>query len=61
MPPLILLRSRLTLLAQRKARFSLAVGHYTGCWAVPPHPLLRTPRFCWSSTASRGTVVANHV
>lgn len=59
--PRVLLRSRLLLLASRKARIALAVGHYTGVWSVPSHPLLRSPRFCWSSTASKGTVVANHV
>ena len=39
----------------------LWVHHYTGIWASPAHPYLRSYRFCFSSSAPTRTIVGNHV
>ena len=39
----------------------LWVHHYTGVWAVPSHPYLRSSRLCFSSSAPKGTIVAKHL
>lgn len=39
----------------------LWVHHFTGVWAAPSHPFLRSNRFCFSSAAPKGTLVARHL
>lgn len=37
------------------------VYRFTGIWASPAHPYLRSHRLCFSSAAPKGTIVAKHL
>ena len=39
----------------------LYIYTYTGIWAEPSHPYLRSYRFCFSSSAPTRTIVGSHV
>ena len=39
----------------------LYIYAFTGVWAEPSHPFIRSHRLCFSSSAVRGTLVGKHL
>ena len=58
---IIVTRSQIEKVRARKLRIALHIHQFTGEWAIPPHPYIRTLRLCWSSNAPAGSIPANHV
>ena len=58
---LVIYRSQIEKVRARKLRIAAFIHDYTGEWSIAPHPYIRALRFCWSSNAPRGTLLAKHI
>lgn len=56
-----LTKTQIAKVASRKLGWALHTWMFTGILQVTPHPYLRNPRLCWSSTAKPGTIPSHHV
>ena len=59
--PLILDREELDYIRYKLVQRVWYVFFYTGVWAEPAHPYLRSHRLVWGSSSKPGTIVAKHL